>query len=69
MDPAQANAGEILADLFRAYRSQPDQLPAHVRGRFGEDGEARAVADYVAGMTDRYALDTHQQLFDPEART
>jgi dGTP triphosphohydrolase len=33
-----------------------------VRARFAEDGEARAIADYVAGMTDRFAFAEHQRL-------
>jgi dGTPase len=55
----------VLAELFRAYREDPKRLPDHVVARFGEDGESRAVADYVAGMTDRFALDEHRKLLDP----
>jgi dGTPase len=58
-------AERVLGDLFRACRADPRRLPEHVRARFGEDGEARAIADYVAGMTDRFALAEHQRL--PEA--
>ena len=53
------NAERILGDLFRAYRNDAALLPEHVRARFDVDGEARAVADYVAGMTDRFAMDEH----------
>ena len=49
-------AEEILGDLYRAYRADPGALPAHVVERFAPDGEARAIADYIAGMTDRFAL-------------
>jgi dGTPase len=35
----------------------------------GASGRARAVADYIAGMTDRYAILEHRRLFDPAART
>ena len=35
----------------------------------GEAGRARAVADYIAGMTDRYAILEHRRLFDPSERT
>jgi dGTPase len=35
----------------------------------GRAGRARAVADYIAGMTDRYALLEHRRLFDPAERT
>jgi dGTP triphosphohydrolase len=37
-------------------------LPEHVRARIELDGEARAVADYVAGMTDRFALGERERL-------
>jgi len=60
-------AERVLRDLFALYRDDPAQLPDHVRARFPEDGEARAVADYVAGMTDRFALEEHRVLMDPHA--
>jgi dGTPase len=52
----------ILGDLFRSFRADPRLLPAHVRGRIDQDGEARAIADYVAGMTDRFAIGEHERL-------
>ena len=58
------NAERILGDLFRAYRDDATLLPDHVRARFEVDGEARAVADYVAGMTDRFAMDEHGSKLD-----
>ena len=62
-------AGKIMADLFRAYMDEPSQLPPHIAARWqaGED-RARVVADYIAGMTDRFALDEHRKLFDPDER-
>jgi dGTPase len=61
---AEANdrAAEAIRDLFAIYRATPDLLPAHVRARIELDGEARAVADYVAGMTDRFALEERERL-------
>ena len=56
-------AAPILGDLFGAYRTSPVELPEHVRARFEVDGEARAVADYVAGMTDRFAIEDHRHRF------
>jgi dGTPase len=59
-------AQRILGELFRVYREDPRKLPAHVVARFGEEGEARAVGDYIAGMTDRFALAEHGRLVDSD---
>jgi len=63
-------AGRVLAQLFNAYMAEPRQMPAHILERAERDGEtvARAVADYIAGMTDRFALDEYGKLFDPNER-
>jgi dGTPase len=58
-------AERVLAELFRLYRDEPAQLPRRVVARFTEEGEARAIADYVAGMTDRFAFAEHRKLLDP----
>jgi dGTPase len=55
----------VLGELFAVYRDDPARLPPHVVTRFEVDGPARAVADYIAGMTDRFALDEHRKLLDP----
>jgi len=52
----------ILGDLFKVFRDDPSLLPVHVCDRFAEDGEARAIADYAAGMTDRFAMVEHERL-------
>ena len=63
-------AERVIGDVFRACRADPRRLPEHVRAHFGEDGEARAIADYVAGMTDRFAWSEHQRLLESHgART
>jgi dGTPase len=59
-------AERILADLYRIYREDPRQLPRQVVARFAREGEPRAVADYIAGMTDRFALAEHRKLLDPQ---
>ncbi len=63
-------AARVLAQLFNAYMAEPRQMPAHILERAERDGEtvARAVADYIAGMTDRFALDEYGKLFDPNER-
>ena len=58
-------AGRILRDLFRSFVAEPQQLPPHFPERLKVDGIERAVCDYIAGMTDRFALDEHRKLFDP----
>ncbi|MCC6640090.1 MAG: deoxyguanosinetriphosphate triphosphohydrolase [Deltaproteobacteria bacterium] len=55
-------AERVLGDLFHGYREDPRRLPEHVRARFAGDGELRAIADYIAGMTDRFALAEHARL-------
>src|SRR5688572_24922676 len=61
-------AGRILRDLFESYVSEPLQLPPHYQERIDRDGLHRVVCDYIAGMTDRFALDEHRKLFDPLVR-
>lgn len=55
-------AERVLEELWHAVRAAPDRLPAQVQARFAEDGETRAIADYVAGMTDRFAMAEHRRL-------
>jgi dGTPase len=61
-------AGRILRDLFHSYTQEPLQLPPRHQQRIGADGLHRVVCDYIAGMTDRFALDEHRKLFDPLVR-
>ena len=59
-------ADRIMSDLFATYMAEPRQMPPHVHRKI-EEGEPmpRVVADWIAGMTDRYALDEWKKLFDP----
>ncbi|MDH3519247.1 MAG: deoxyguanosinetriphosphate triphosphohydrolase [Myxococcales bacterium] len=59
---ASGQATPLIGDLFEAYRDDASLLPAHVRERIGADGEARAIADYIAGMTDRFAASERQRI-------
>lgn len=62
----EAKAEQVLSDLFAAYTRKPNMLPKETRLRADESGDVyRAVCDYLAGMTDRFALDEHYKLFDP----
>jgi len=55
-------ARRVVSELFRAFHDEPRLLPLDHQARAAED-KARAIADYVAGMTDRYAMKEHQRLF------
>lgn len=55
----------FLKALFTAYLSQPKLLPPEVVHRGHEEGLPRAVCDYVAGMTDRFAVQEYKRLFEP----
>ena len=63
---ASERAAQTIRDLFGHLRDHPEQLPQHVQLRFASDGEVRAVSDYVAGMTDRYALGQHELFAAPD---
>ena len=58
-------AQTIVRDLFDAYRDNTDRMPAEFADRAAgsdEDGRARVIADYIAGMTDRFAIKAHESL-------
>ena len=66
-------AAGVVRELFARYSAHPQDLPAEWSdGLFQLDAAARArrIADFIAGMTDRYALAEHARLFDstPELR-
>ena len=55
-------AGRIVRELFAAFRDEPRLLPGEHCARVARDGP-RAIADYIAGMTDRYAIREYRRLF------
>jgi len=66
-------AANVVRALFRRYTDHPGDLPAEwsvALGSIDEPARARRIADFIAGMTDRYALAEHARLFDstPELR-
>lgn len=62
-------AKRTIKDLFEAYLSNPKILPEEFYDRIEKEGSTkRHIADYIAGMTDRFALQEHKKLFDPEER-
>jgi len=60
-----AKAEHVLAELFTAYMKNPRLLPKATRAKIDKSPQARIVCDYIAGMTDRFALQEYQRLFDP----
>lgn len=66
-------ATRVIQEIFAAYMENPQMLPDTVTASLPEEvteqKRARAIADYIAGMTDRFALDEHDRLFDIHART
>jgi dGTPase len=58
-------AERIIGELFKAYRAEPAMLPGHVQNLISEHGLERTICDYIAGMTDRFAVEEYQKLFEP----
>jgi dGTPase len=66
-----SKARRVVRDLFALLLAEPELLPEDWRGGGLTDDKiktARRVADYIAGMTDRFALDEHSRLFDPSVK-
>ena len=63
----------MVQDIFRLLIAEPrmpaDRMAPHGRRARDADAAARIAADYIAGMTDRFALDEHHRLFDTYATT
>jgi len=69
MQASRLGAGRVLEELFRGFMADVGRLPPEHRdaaraleAEAGEAGRARAVADYIAGMTDRFAYQEHARL-------
>jgi dGTPase len=63
---SRSQARRILADMFTLFLAEPDVLPAEWFSRaqdLDETGRARLICDYIAGMTDRFAIEEHRRLF------
>jgi dGTPase len=61
-------AERFLTMLFENYLQNPTLLPSSYQSKYDIYGRERVVCDYIAGMTDRYALDEYKRLFDPYER-
>ncbi len=58
-------AQRLLTALFEAYLRKPEQLPDTTRARLEKEDRHRVICDYLAGMTDRYAMEEYRKLFHP----
>ena len=58
----------FITRLFETYLQYPNLLPPKYRLRCERFGLERTVCDYIAGMTDRFALDEYKRLFEPYER-
>ena len=64
---SRSQARRIVAEMFDLFLAEPDVLPAEWFGRLqdlDDAGRARVVCDYIAGMTDRFAIEEHRRLFN-----
>ena len=67
-----SKARRVVREMFQMFLAEPECLPTDWRrgaGKPNSRASAELVADYIAGMTDRYALDEHRRLFDVQARS
>ena len=63
----EAKAQRIIRTLYEYYLENPDSLTDELRNEDAEEGLERCIVDYVAGMTDRFAMKTFERLFVPNA--
>ncbi len=61
----ESKAKDMLKRLYEYYYTHPQALPAHFQPQMTFDGLERTVCDYIAGMTDNYAVDKFTELFIP----
>ena len=61
----ESKAKAMLGRLFEYYISHPEALPADFQPQLSSDGMERTVCDYIAGMTDNYAVDKYKEIFIP----
>ena len=57
---------ELLIKLFEYYVKHPERMPENYRKNIESEGVERCAADFISGMTDRYAIDTYTDLFVPK---
>ena len=65
----EGKAQQLIQALYEYYMDQTDQMPVEYRRMFesGKEKKGRVVCDYIAGMSDGYAIDRFEELFVPKA--
>jgi len=61
-------ARRFIKDLFKIYIKMPSILPTEYQSKLKNGNKYVVICDYIAAMTDRYALDEHKKLFDPNTQ-
>ncbi|MBP7055978.1 MAG: deoxyguanosinetriphosphate triphosphohydrolase [Candidatus Omnitrophica bacterium] len=61
-------ASRFISSLFNIYLERPEQLPPSKQEKLKKEDKYRVICDYIAGMTDRYALDEYKKFFEPYER-
>ena len=61
----ESRAKDMLCRLFEYYTAHPEALPEDFQPQMSFEGLERTVCDYIAGMTDKYAVDTYTKVFIP----
>lgn len=64
----QDKAKRFIKRIFESYLSEPRQLPPDHQYRITQESKHRVICDYIAGMTDRYAMKEYSRLFEPYSR-
>lgn len=68
MERMRLKARRVVQELFEAYLHHPTLLPIRHQHRAESEPLKRVICDYIAGMTDRYAIEEYKRLFDPGER-
>ena len=61
-----SKVADMIEHIYEYFRKQPDKLPPEYQANIEEDGVERSICDYIACMTDRYALALFEELFVPK---
>jgi dGTPase len=66
----EAKSAKVIQELFRLYEENPDILPTNTREKIKSKAEPsrRIICDYIAGMTDRFAIEEYEKLTEPSIR-